>query len=211
MLQSIPLYMTIGFIITTLFTLIFLYNLIRNSCLESQKTGIFVGMAIWMALQGYLSYIGFYSQHLDTMPPRFIFVLGPPLLLMLLLFLTPWGRKFIDSLSLSTLTYLHVIRIPVELVLFGLFIYKAIPELMTFEGRNFDILAGITAPLVAYLGVQQGKMGKMPYWSGTSSVWPYSSISSSTPSFPSPLLSSNLPSTNPILGYCTFPLSGYQL
>ncbi len=117
-------------------------------------------MAIWMALQGYLSYIGFYSQHLDTMPPRFIFVLGPPLLLIFLLFLTAWGREFMDSLSLSTLTYLHVIRIPVELVLLGLFFSKAIPELMTFEGRNFDILAGITAPLVAYFGVQQGKVGK---------------------------------------------------
>jgi hypothetical protein len=25
---------------------------------------------------------------------------------------------------------------------------------MTFEGRNFDILAGITAPIIAYLGIR---------------------------------------------------------
>ncbi|MNY38553.1 hypothetical protein D3C86_1731870 [compost metagenome] len=58
------------------------------------------------------------------------------------------------------LTYVHLIRIPVELVLYGLFLNGAIPELMTFEGRNFDILAGITAPLVGFFGISQSKMGK---------------------------------------------------
>lgn len=55
-----------------------------------------------------------------------------------------------DQLNIKTLTLLHTIRIPVELVLFWLFMHKAIPELMTFEGRNFDILSGITAPIVYY-------------------------------------------------------------
>jgi hypothetical protein len=64
--------------------------------------------------------------------------------------LSPKGREFIDGLDLKSLTILHTIRIPVELVLFFLFTYKAVPELMTFEGRNFDILSGITAPVVFY-------------------------------------------------------------
>ncbi|MEL6848546.1 MAG: hypothetical protein AAFP92_08510, partial [Bacteroidota bacterium] len=34
------------------------------------------------------------------------------------------------------------------------------PEIMTFAGRNFDIIAGITAPLVAYFGYQKGQMSK---------------------------------------------------
>jgi hypothetical protein len=38
----------------------------------------------------------------------------------------------------------------VEIVLFFLFTYKTVPELMTFEGRNFDILSGITAPVIFY-------------------------------------------------------------
>ena len=57
-----------------------------------------------------------------------------------------------EKLDLKTLTILHVVRIPVELVLYGLFLEEAIPELMTFSGRNFDILAGITAPFVYYFG-----------------------------------------------------------
>jgi len=29
--------------------------------------------------------------------------------------------------------------------------HDMVPELMTFEGRNFDILAGLTAPLITWL------------------------------------------------------------
>ncbi|MEM7181375.1 MAG: hypothetical protein AAF518_10715, partial [Spirochaetota bacterium] len=42
--------------------------------------------------------------------------------------------------------------IPIEIVLFWLFLYSMVPERMTFAGRNFDILAGITAPLIYYFG-----------------------------------------------------------
>jgi hypothetical protein len=48
-------------------------------------------------------------------------------------------------------TFLHTVRIPVEIILFYLFTANMIPELMTFEGRNFDILAGITAPIMGFL------------------------------------------------------------
>ena len=41
-------------------------------------------------------------------------------------------------------------RVGVEVVLFWLFIKRVVPESMTFEGRNFDIISGITAPFVAY-------------------------------------------------------------
>jgi hypothetical protein len=53
-----------------------------------------------------------------------------------------------------------VIRIPVELVLFWLFSYKTIPQLMTFEGRNFDILSGISALLVYYFGFIKKSLDK---------------------------------------------------
>jgi hypothetical protein len=43
-------------------------------------------------------------------------------------------------------------------VLLWLAIYKTIPQLMTFEGRNFDILSGITAPFIYYFGYVTGKL-----------------------------------------------------
>lgn len=65
-----------------------------------------------------------------------------------------------DGLSLQHLTLINLVRIPVELVLYLLFLNKTIPELMTFEGRNFDILAGLTALPIMYLAFQKGQLVK---------------------------------------------------
>ncbi len=54
----------------------------------------------------------------------------------------------------------HVVRIFVELVLYGLFLDRMVPEIMTFAGRNFDILAGLTAPIVFYLYFVKKKMAR---------------------------------------------------
>ena len=37
---------------------------------------------------------------------------------------------------------------------------KPTPEWMTFEGRNFDIIAGITAPFIAYFGLTKNKVNR---------------------------------------------------
>ena len=50
-------------------------------------------------------------------------------------------------------------RVPVELVLLGLFLYRAVPQLMTFEGRNWDILSGLSAPLLYYLVFRSRRLG----------------------------------------------------
>jgi hypothetical protein len=84
----------------------------------------------------------------------------PAVLLIAGLFMTVKGRVYIDSLDTKALTFLHIIRIPVELCLYWLFIHKSIPQLMTFEGRNFDIIAGFTAPLVLYFGYIKNKLSK---------------------------------------------------
>jgi hypothetical protein len=48
----------------------------------------------------------------------------------------------------------------VELVLWLLYRDGICPQQMTFEGWNFDILAGLTAPLVAYLAFGAGRNNK---------------------------------------------------
>ena len=155
MIQNLPTYIVISFILTTVVTLILFFGIIKNSNSEKMKKKskpILFGLIIWLIAQMALTLNHIYSENLSAFPPK-LFLLGilPPLLLIILLFLTKRGREFIDSLPLKNITYLNTIRIPVELVLYWLFIQKAIPELMTFEGRNFDILSGISAPIVAYL------------------------------------------------------------
>lgn len=145
MIQGLPFYLPLVFILTTLLTLGFFYKASHYS-----KTTLVV-LLFWLVVQGIVGYIGFYTNTY-SLPPRFALLIGPPLLVIVLLFVTKKGRQYLDGLDARTLTYLHVVRVPVEMVLLGLYVAGTIPELMTFEGRNFDILSGITAPFVAYFG-----------------------------------------------------------
>ena len=63
-------------------------------------------------------------------------------------------------MPLDRLHWIHLVRIPVELVLYWLFLNQAVPEVMTFAGRNFDIIAGISAPLLIYFAFIKKVGGK---------------------------------------------------
>lgn len=142
-MDSLPGYISFVFILTTFLTIYFFYR----SCLAS-KTAIWVVLG-WTIVQGVIGWSGFYTVT-DTVPPRFILLFMPTLVVMGLLFFTSRGRRFIDDIDLRALTILHIVRIPVELVLFWLFVHQTVPQSMTFEGRNFDILSGISAPFIYY-------------------------------------------------------------
>ncbi len=144
-MENLPYYINIVFILTTFLTVFLFYK----ANIKSYSSLIIINF--WLILQTVLSLSGFYMVT-DTLPPRIVFLGIPPLIIIIRLFTTSNGKAFLDSLDLKALTILHIVRIPVELVLYVLFLNKAIPELMTFEGRNFDILAGLTAPIVYYFG-----------------------------------------------------------
>jgi len=144
-MDNIPVIVPVIFILTTLLTAYLFYVAANKS-----DVVLFI-MISWLILQGATGYSGFYINT-QSVPPRFLFLVLPPLLLIFILMGFRKGKNFIDGLDLKSLTLLQVVRIPVELVLFMLYTYGTIPELMTFEGRNFDILAGITAPIVYYYG-----------------------------------------------------------
>lgn len=135
----------LGFVATTLLTIFLFYRAANNSIL------VLTLLLGWIVLQGILAVNGLYTNT-TILPPRLMLAVLPTLLLILVLFIIPKGKLFIASLDVKKLTLLHTIRIPVEIVLFYLFIEKKVPQLMTFEGLNFDILSGITAPLIYYFG-----------------------------------------------------------
>ncbi len=164
MIENLPIYISITFGLTTLATLLLLYWSVKNSAADKAKqlaTKIFIGGIIWLSIQSAFAINNVYNSNTDSLPPKIVaFGLLPIFLLIGLLFITKKGKQFIDSLPLVNITYIHIVRIPVEIVLFWLFINKTVPELMTFEGRNFDILSGISAPLIAYFGITKGKINK---------------------------------------------------
>ncbi|MGB8191236.1 MAG: hypothetical protein WCF67_04910 [Chitinophagaceae bacterium] len=125
---------------------------------KSPKTAIVI-IAAWLVLQACLSLNDFYLVT-DVMPPRFALTLLPPVALIIALLSTRAGKQYTDGLDMKWLTLLHVVRLPVEIMLLALYYHKGIPELMTFEGRNFDILSGISAPVVYYFGFVRKTLGK---------------------------------------------------
>lgn len=151
MIQGLPIYINALFIIVTLVTLYLFYRASHQSDIT------FIILAAWLMIQAVFSLKGFYTVT-DSFPPRFILLVAPMLLLMLLLFVTKKGRTYIDSLDPQQLTYLHVVRVPVEIILFALYSHKLIPGLMTFEGRNPDIISGVSAPLIAWWGYEKKQL-----------------------------------------------------
>jgi len=150
-MQHLPLYISITFVLTTIITIWLFYKAAHES-----KTVLTV-LISWLTVQTIIGLTGFYTVT-TSFPPRFIFLVLPPLILIISLFLTKKGKVFVDNLDIKTLTILHIIRIPVEIVLLWLYLHKAVPELMTFEGRNFDILSGLTAPMIYYFGFVKNKL-----------------------------------------------------
>jgi hypothetical protein len=116
--------------------------------------------AAWLLVQGVVALTGFYTVT-DTLPPRFALLLFPPILFIIALFSTKKGRAYIDGLDARYLTLLHIVRIPIEIGLYFLFVYKTVPQIMTFEGNNLDILSGIAALFIFYFGYINKKLGRI--------------------------------------------------
>ncbi len=152
-MNNLPIYISIIFIAATLLTILLFYKAANNS------TAVLLILLGWVILQTVLGLSGFYINT-AALPPRFIFLAAPALLIIAAIFISSKGKQFINDLNTKYLTILHIVRIPVELVLFWLFLNKAVPQLMTFEGRNFDIAAGITAPLIYYFGLIKKQLSK---------------------------------------------------
>jgi hypothetical protein len=152
-MENLPISISILFSFTTLLTVYLFYKASHSS---KSVLSIITG---WLALQALVAYTGFYTIT-DAMPPRFLLLVLPPLAFVIFLFSFARGRRFIDSLNIKTLTLLHIVRIPVEITLLLLFLHKTIPQVMTFEGRNFDIFSGITAPLIYYFAFIRKTLNK---------------------------------------------------
>lgn len=150
-MEHSPLYLNLALILTTLLAVLIFYKSVQ----KSKK--ILSLILVWMAIQFAIALTGFYANT-NVLPPRFLFAIGPPLIVILLLFVTPFGRKRLDDIDPKFSILIHVVRIPVEIVLFLVFLHKGIPKIMTFEGNNLDIIAGITAPLLYYVSFVRQKL-----------------------------------------------------
>lgn len=144
MIEELPAWINVVFLLTVGSTLLLFYYA------NGKRKDILLGLLAWCTLHSIVALKGFYLVT-NTLPPRFILVLLPATIAIAISLLPKYRAKLLQSRNRTISTFLHSVRIPVEIVLFYLFINKMVPELMTFEGRNFDILAGLTAPIIGIL------------------------------------------------------------
>lgn len=103
----------------------------------------------WLLLLGILSIRGFFTNF-SQLPPRLSFALLVPLPLVLMFTRSRAGKQLLHYIKPQWLIYLQSFRILVEIALWLLVRNGALPVQMSFEGRNFDILAGLLAIPVGY-------------------------------------------------------------
>jgi len=138
--SQLPLPLVAFFLLTALMALFLLAKAVHGS-----KAALILSFA-WIALQSAVALSGFYLVT-NVLPPRFLLVIAPPVLLLVGFLLIPGGRRVLGGMDLKWSVLFHTIRIFVELNLYWLFLDKQVPALMTFEAGNLDILVGLTAPL----------------------------------------------------------------
>jgi hypothetical protein len=117
---------------------------------SSNKLALRVGglIAAWLLYVYLLIQSGFLLNF--SLPPRFpLLILLPLVIFSIVLYHKLKKSKIIHNISAKSLVYFQTFRILVEIMLLYTFIEGVIPISATFEGANFDIIMGISAPIVA--------------------------------------------------------------
>jgi hypothetical protein len=110
-----------------------------------------LGLATWLAFTAGIALTGLAGDFSSFPPPMMPLVLLPPLVAALVLTFSGRFGAVLRHVPVAWLLYLQSFRVAVEVLLWALHGQGLLPVQMTFEGLNFDVLTGITAPLAAYL------------------------------------------------------------
>ena len=109
-----------------------------------------IGAAVWLVYSFVLSATGFLQVF--GFPPRIALCLVLPLFAwMAWFFLTDRHLYLVRAIPPAWPVGLQTFRIVVELLLLGAFSEGFISKEPTLEGWNFDMLAGLSAPLLVYM------------------------------------------------------------
>ncbi len=98
----------------------------------------------WLVVTAYLSTHGYLSDF-RVLPPTVARLTGLTFIVTLVLALSPVGRRFVAAVPWRWVVGYQSFRVIVEVMLWRLSLAGLVPLAMTFFGRNFDFLTGVTA------------------------------------------------------------------
>ncbi|MBS2015905.1 MAG: hypothetical protein JST00_23660 [Deltaproteobacteria bacterium] len=119
------------------------------------------GMAMlvaWLGASAALALTGALGDF-EARPPRLLLAVAASATFLVLTSRTTTFRALLAATPASWPVALMTMRVPIELGLYGLYVEGRLPVHLTFEGRNFDVLVGATAPFVAW-ALGRGLLGR---------------------------------------------------
>lgn len=140
-----------GFYLLLAVLLAALYFGLKNAQASSKSLRWFgIGAAAWLCYVAGLASTGFFQ--VLTLPPRFpIFLVIPAFAFIGWFFLSGRAGYLLQAVPKHQPIYLQSFRIAVELLILGIYKKGFATYEPTLEGYNFDVLMGLSAPLVAWL------------------------------------------------------------
>jgi hypothetical protein len=111
----------------------------------------------WLGLLALLTASGVLTNF-EARPPRMLLVVVFSVAFGAFLTTRSTFARLLHAMPRSWPVAIQTMRIPIELGLWILFLVQRMPEHLTFEGRNYDIIVGVSAPFVAF-AIARGKLG----------------------------------------------------
>jgi hypothetical protein len=97
----------------------------------------------YLVIPGVLAKSGALDRYSPLPAPPLVLLAGLGLLTAGFVF-SPLGSRLAIGVSVGAVVALQAFRIPVELLLHRLYAEGAVPVQMTYSGRNFDVITGVT-------------------------------------------------------------------
>jgi hypothetical protein len=117
-----------------------------------------VASAVWMALTWVAARAGILHQW-DRVPPPFGVLMIIVVALAVFVTFSAAGRNISTFLPLWVLVAIQAFRLPLEIAMHAMYERGIMPGQMSYSGRNFDILTGGSAIVVAALAAR-GRAGR---------------------------------------------------
>lgn len=119
----------------------------KRSVVAAGLAGLWVGATGIAASRGLLHF---------SAPPTMLVVIVASLAIAIGLALSPVGARFIAALPIAVLVGYQGFRVVVELLLHRAYVEGLMPVQMSYSGRNFDFVTGVTAVLLgAWLATER--------------------------------------------------------
>lgn len=112
------------------------------------------GLALWLAVTALLAHTGFLGVW-TSLPPRWPLLPATAFIAIAVVMRAHGTKTLLTNTPLHWPVAAQSFRVGVELAIFALYCEARAPRQVTFEGRNYDILVGITAPLLAWWVARQ--------------------------------------------------------